>query len=153
MGLGLKCLRCTGLAPGLSLRIERRWHPGSAGLVLFAFCASAAYSTLDTAAVQKHWSPPLLGRDFTAADVELHQRPIIDDFRSEHDSARYTQSLVAHVELHLVALVAAERLEGGVLLEDVRESHGLLHADVILKHIYQQYAPPRYSVSLISPSL
>jgi hypothetical protein len=58
-GLGLKCLRCAGLAPELGLGIERRWHPSGLGWpgVVSAY-ASAAYSALDGAAVQKHWSPP-----------------------------------------------------------------------------------------------
>jgi hypothetical protein len=75
-------------------------------------------------------------REAIIADIQRRQRPVVDDLRGKHDSIRCTVHLAAHVELGLVALVAAERLEGGVLLEDVCKGLGLLYCDVVLEEIH-----------------
>jgi hypothetical protein len=55
----------------------------------------------------------------------------------KHNSTSCALHLATHVELCLVAPVAAERLEGGVLLEDANQGLGLIGADVILEEIYR----------------
>jgi hypothetical protein len=52
-------------------------------------------------------------------------------------SAPILLPLAAHVELRLLAAVAAERLKGGVLLEDACEGLGLLHWDVVLEEVHR----------------
>ena len=68
--------------------------------------------------------------------IEARHRPIVDDLRGKHDSIPGAVHLAAHVKLGLVALVAAERLEGRVCLEDGHEVLSLANADAVLEEIH-----------------
>jgi hypothetical protein len=71
----------------------------------------------------------------------IYPRLIVDDLRGKHDGIPGAPHLVAHAELSLIATVAAEGLEGGVLLEDDHEGPGLLDSSAVLEEVHRQYGP------------
>ena len=76
-----------------------------------------------------------LGFELVAREVEGRQRPIGDYLRRQHDRPISAHLLAAHVELCLVALVATERLQCCMLLEDGGKVLCLLSANVVAKDV------------------
>ena len=79
--------------------------------------------------------------DVVAADIQICQRPIGDYLRRQHDRAISAHLLAAHVQLGLVTLVAAERLQRPMVLEDRDEVLCLLGADVVVEEVGRHQCP------------
>ena len=83
----------------------------------------------------------LHGDSLLVAEGDGLQRPVGDYLGRQHDSTISAHLLAAHVQLCLVALVAAERFERGMLLQDRRKVVRLLGADVVVEEIGRHQRP------------
>jgi hypothetical protein len=85
-----------------------------------------------------HEGPGLLNADVVLEEVHRRYGPVVDDIWDKHNSIPGATHLAAHVELRLLAAVAAEGLEGGVLLEHAHKVLGLVNADVVQEEIHRR---------------
>ena len=68
-------------------------------------------------------------------------RPGTQELRCQHDGTISAHVLPSHVQLSLVALVAAERLERCMLLEDGGKALCVLDANIVVEEIGRHQCP------------